>query len=194
MRCHQCDRPAFWSYGDDSPALCLHCAEKLQHILNAQFLQNAAMLNQALDDMDAAIPIGPVGGRVPIGDLAKAMQKGSVLNNITVTNSNIGVLNTGDLTQIDSYISMTANSDAAEVGEHLRALVQAVLDSTELNSEAKGETVELLKALSQQLAGDRKKSVMMSLLKAVEDRAQGAAAIVQLASTLGLYIGKLFGG
>jgi hypothetical protein len=55
-------------------------------------------------------------------------------------------------------------------------LVQAVVDSNELGSEGKRETVELLQSLTQQLAGDRKKSVMTSLLKAVEDRAQGAAA------------------
>lgn len=193
MKCHQCDRPAFWSYGKDSPPLCLHCAEKLQHILNAKFLQNAAMMNRALDDMDFIMPIAATKGRIPVAEMARAMQRGSVLNNITVTNSNVGVLNTGDLAQIDAFISMTAGSDVAAIGEQLRALVQAVIDSNELDAEAKRETVELLQALSQQLAGSRKKSVMMSLLTTIEERAKGAAAVVVLAKTLGAGIMALCG-
>jgi hypothetical protein len=112
VKCHQCDRPAFWSYGEDRPPLCLHCAEKLQHILNAQFLQNVAMLNQAQDDLDFIMPVAPTKGRIPVEAMARAMQRGSVLNNITVTNSNVGVLSTGDLNRIDAYISMWQRSRA----------------------------------------------------------------------------------
>jgi hypothetical protein len=107
VKCHQCDRPAFWSYGDKGPALSIHCAEKLQHILNAKFLQNDAMMNHALDQFDFIMPIVPTKGRIPVDSMARAMQRGSVLNNITVTNSNVGVINTGDLAQIDAFISMT---------------------------------------------------------------------------------------
>jgi hypothetical protein len=194
VKCHQCDRPAYWSFGSGAPPLCIDCAEKINHIQNTQFLKAAAMMSQAKDDMDFIMPIAPTKGRVPVAEMARAMQRGSVLNNIAVTNSNVGVLNTGDLAQIDAFISMSAGSDVAAVGEQLRALVQAVVDSNELDAEAKRETVELLKAISQQLAGDRKKSVTMSLLRSVEERAKGAAAIMQLATALGVGIGKMFGG
>ena len=65
--------------------------------------------------------------------------------------------------------------------------------SVPTRAEAKRETVDLLKALSQQLAGDRKKSVMMSLLKAVEERAKGANAVAQLATALWAGITTLLG-
>lgn len=194
MKCQQCERPALWRFGEDGPVLCLHCADKLSHIQNTEWLKAAAMANQALDDLDHIMPVGPSKGRLPVEAMAKSMQRGAVLNNISVTNSNVGVINTGDLAQIDAFISMSAGSDVAAIGEELRALVQAVVDSDELDSEAKRETVELLKAISQQLVGDRKESVLMSLLKAVEDRAQGAAAVLQLVATLGTGIARMFGG
>ena len=48
MKCHQCDRPAYWSFGDGAPPLCIHCADKLNHIQNTQFLKAAAMLSAHL--------------------------------------------------------------------------------------------------------------------------------------------------
>jgi hypothetical protein len=62
-----------------------------------QFLQHAAMMNQAMDDMDEISGLPASGGRIPVAALAGAMKKGSTYNNININNSTVGILNTGDL-------------------------------------------------------------------------------------------------
>src|SRR5215510_10577 len=69
MRCHQCERPAI--YCIEGKNLCLECADKLQSIadrqqsiVDRQFLQNAAMLNLSLDEMDAVVGLRLSEGRV----------------------------------------------------------------------------------------------------------------------------------
>jgi hypothetical protein len=150
MKCHQCPTPAFVQvehFGQDVP-LCLDCYTKLKSIKNIEFLQNATMMNQAMDEMDAMAPFGPSGGRVPIKDIARAMQRPShVYNNIRVSNSQVGVLNTGDLAKIDAVITMSGGTDVEAVGDGLKALTQAVIDSTEMASAQKKDTIDLINAL-----------------------------------------------
>jgi hypothetical protein len=158
-----------------------------------QFLQNAAMMNQAMDDMDAISGISSGEGRIPVTAIARAMQKTHVYNNINVTNSNVGVINTGDLAKIDAAITMTEGSDVDTVGQQLKVLIQAVIDSNELNSEAKKEMAELIQSLTEQIVGSRKRSVISSLIRSIEERAKGANAIIQLVGNLAVGISQLFG-
>jgi hypothetical protein len=198
MKCHQCPTPAFVQiehFGRDVP-LCLDCYAKLKSIKNIEFLQNAAMMNHAMDEMDAMMPFGPSGGRVPINDIAKAMQKPShVYNNIRVSNSQIGVLNTGDLAKIDAVITMSGGTDVEAIGDCLKALTQAVIDSTEMASAQKKETIDLINALATQVVGpksERKPSVIMAIYKSIEERTKGFAAMHTLAYALGSEIGRVF--
>jgi Zn-dependent M16 (insulinase) family peptidase len=192
MKCQQCNRPAFFRQG--GVPLCIECSHKLQSILNSQFIQNAAMMNQALDQMDFVTGIPSMGGRIPVESLARAMQKAHVYNNISVTNSQVGVINTGDLAKIDAAITMTEGSDADSVGQQLKALTQAIIDSNQLTADAKKELVELIQSLSEQIVGNRKQSVSMALIKSIEERAKGINAISQLVGGLISAISRAFGG
>jgi hypothetical protein len=99
---------------------------------------NAAMLNQAQDQMDRMMPIGPPSARIPVAAMAGAFQRGNaVYNNINVTNSQVGVINTGDLAKIDAAITMTAGTDVDAIGRQLRELTQAVVDAADIASEQK---------------------------------------------------------
>jgi hypothetical protein len=193
VKCHQCNRPAFFISGPEKRPLCLDCSDKLQNILNSQFIQNAAMMNSAMDHMDAMIPIGPPSGRIPIADLARAMQKSHVYNNIHVTNSKVGIINTGDLAQIDAAITMTEGTDVDQIGQHLKRLTQTVVDAQELADQTKREMIELIQSMSAQVVGPRKRSVIGALLKSLEERAKGANAVIELVTSLGSAIKGLFG-
>jgi hypothetical protein len=203
MKCQQCERPAIFHYrqakGDDL-SLCLDCSHKLQSVLDSQqsirdrqWLQNAAMMNHALDEMDAIIPVGPRMGRLPVPEIANAMSKGSVYNNINVSNSSVGILNTGDLAKIDAAITLTSGSDMEAVGHQLKALAQAILDTQELDAAHKDELIELLQSLSHEIVGQRKQSVMKALLTSIEERAKGANAVLQLCMGLAALIARMFG-
>src|SRR4051812_20740802 len=113
MACQQCQRPSFIEVGEANARvrLCLDCWQKLSTIQHMDFVRNAAMLNHAMDSMDAVIGI-PTGGRIPIAAIAQAMNKGNTYNNISISNSQVGVLNTGELAKIDAAITLTKGSDA----------------------------------------------------------------------------------
>ena len=194
MKCHQCERPAIWRMGETNYPLCLECADKLQHIMNVQFLQSAAMSNMALDDMDAVVgAYGLPSARIPVRELALAMKGKTVLNNININNSTVGVLNTGDLARIDAVITLTKGTDAEVVGQHLTQLTEAVISSKELTAEQKQAILDLLHSLSEQVIRERKPSVMRALLTAIKEPLQGLAAIVGIVDGLGASIERLLG-
>jgi hypothetical protein len=202
MKCQQCERPAFYECGDQRIPLCIECYSKLAEADSKlaeanfrKFLMNAAMINQSLDDMDFVTGLASGGGRIPVAAIAGAFRRGSVSNNFNVTNSQIGVINTGDLRSIDAAITLTAGTDAEAAGRQLKELTQAIIDAQDIAAETKKELVELIQALSVEIVQrSRKKSVIASLLGTIEERAKGLNAIVQLVSSLKGVIGQLFGG
>ncbi|MGM4906221.1 hypothetical protein AB8B21_05910 [Tardiphaga sp. 866_E4_N2_1] len=155
------------------------------------------MMNQALDDMDAMMPFAVGGGRIAVPEIAKAMQKPShVYNNIRLSNSQVGVLNTGDLAKIDAVITISTGSDVASIGQCLKDLTQAVIDAAEMPASAKQEMVDLINVLATQIVSatsERKPSVIKSLYKSIEERAKGFVAISTIAHALGSEIGRVFG-
>jgi hypothetical protein len=169
MKCQQCEKPAVLDFGEGEGKhlpLCVDCSHKLQSVLesqqsirNHQFLENAAMRNHCLDEMDFIIPIRTSMRRIPVQELARAMSKGTVYHNIHVTNSNVGMINTGDLAKIDALITVTKGSDAEEAGQQIKALAQAIIDAKDIDDAGKKELVELVQGLSQELVGGRKREV-----------------------------------
>jgi hypothetical protein len=178
---------------ENGPALCLACADKLQSILDRQFIQNAAMMNAALDDMDAAVGMTLPGGRVPVTAIALAMKGKSVLNNIQITNSNVGMLNTGDLARIDAVITLTKNTDVETIGSQIQKLTQSIVNAADVAPAHKKEMLDLVQTLGEQVVGPRKPSVIKALLISIEDRAKGAAAIFSVVQGLSAAIKSLFG-
>jgi hypothetical protein len=179
MKCHQCERPAFYEL-EGRIRVCLDCYYKINQIHNIQFLQNAAMANQALDDMDMISGMRTVGGRVPIAALAAATRGAdrTVYNNIKISQSTVGVINTGDLAKIDAVITLTKETDAEQIGVYLQELTQVILDSQKSTIADRQELIDLIKSLAEQIQSARKKSVTLSLLKGIEERIQTISAAI----------------
>lgn len=196
LKCQQCNRPALYLVTDQRIPLCVDCNHKMQTTNYMQFLMNAAMANQAMDDMEMVSGISLGGGRIPVAQMARAIQKGAVYNNIRISNSTVGVLNTGDLARIDAVITLTKDTDVEGVGQQVKSLVQTVIDSNELNNASKKEFIDLIQALADQVVGargERKPSVIMALLRSVEERAKGLVAISQVVAGLAQAIHRVFG-
>jgi hypothetical protein len=207
MRCHQCPKPAMYVVPSQQAALkeagagiplCLDCWHKWQHGGYMLFLQNAAMMNQAADDLDSFAGFSTTGGRIPVGALAKAAEKkGPVYNNIRISNSTVGVLNTGDLARIDAVITLTKDTDVEAIGQTLMKLTQAIIDAKEIEQKAKRELVELIQSLAEQVVGSqrqRKPSVIMTLLHGIEQRAAGIVALSTIVQQLVQVVTTMFGG
>lgn len=101
-------------------------------------------------------------------------------NNITISGSKIGVLNTGDLAKINAVINATKGSDTASIGQTMAEFAQAIVDSNHLSDEAKRELGELIASLGDQIVGKRSSPVMKSLLEGIAERARPANDIFSM--------------
>jgi hypothetical protein len=174
-----------FSVGDENKfLLCLDCCEKWSHITNMEYLQNAATLNQALDEMDMSTGIPSSGGRVPVQALARAMQRSHTLNNIHISQSQIGVFNTGTIQRIDAAITLSKGSDAKEIGALINNLTQAVIQSSELNATQQKEIIDLTETLAEEVVGRRKPATITAVVKAIIEKVTGVAALAGAADKL----------
>ena len=183
VKCNQCDRPAIYRVGDADVPLCLDCWNKFQSAHYMQFLINAASANQALDHMDFISGFHTRGGRIPVAELARAIVKGPVHNSFNISNSNVGLINTGDLARIQAVVDFTKTTDIEAIGEGIRNLTQAVVDATDIAAQDKRAMIELIQAFGEQAVRSKKPSAM-AILKAIEDRAKGIASIGSAAEML----------
>jgi polyhydroxyalkanoate synthesis regulator phasin len=184
VKCDQCERPAIARVTEGLIALCLDCYQKFVYINNVEFLKHAALANQALDDMDRISGFPTAGGRIPIAELARAVQKGSVYNNIHISNSQVGVVSAAEVARIDAAITLTQGSDAAVLGEQLKRLTEAVVNNGSISAEDRKELIDLLQSLAEQIVGQRKPAVVRSLANAISDKVKGAIALAPLAHDL----------
>ena len=185
-----------YEIGDDSGKilLCLSCYAKWSHIQSMQFLQNAAMMNQAMDHMDMVTGLPSTKGRLPVQALARAMQKGHTLNNFTISQSQIGVLNTGSIEKIDAAITLSRGSDVELIGEELKALTEAVIQSAELDQSEKNDVLDLTETLSEEVVGKRKPATIGAIMKGITEKVKGAAALAGAAEKLRKALEALLGG
>ncbi len=194
MKCYQCDKPAMYMIGDENVPLCLNCYSTWSHIQNMQFLQNAAMVNHALDEIDMVTGFRSMEGRLPVQAIARAMQKGHTLNNFNISQSQIGVLNTGSIERIDAAITLSRGSDTELIGEALKDLTAAVISSEELNQEDKNDVLDLTETLADEVVGKRKPATINAVMKEITKKVMGAATLVRAAEKLRDVLETLLGG
>lgn len=193
MKCQQCDRPALYGLDENGPYLCLNCYERFDAIQTRQFLHAATMANHALAELESIAPFGPPPAMIPVAELAAHSKGHRTLNNITISNSNVGVINTGDLAQIDAIITQTKGSDAEAIGNQIKVLTQSIIDTNQLAQERKQEILDLIKSLGDQVTGERKPSVIRALLTAIREPLHSIEAVVSLFDGLSASIERLFG-
>ncbi|WP_158522137.1 hypothetical protein [Thioclava sediminum] len=155
-------------------------------------MKNAMMMNRALDDMDMITGMPTGTPRLPVQALAAAIQGGHTLNNFNISESQIGVLNTGAINKIDAAITLTKGTDAEGMGHHIKTLTEAVLSSDELTTEQKNAIIELTETLSEEVVGQRKPATIKAVLKEIVEQTKGAATITASAKVLWDILAPLF--
>jgi hypothetical protein len=186
-RCSQCPTPALYMVGEDGgeTPLCLACYSRLEDIRFRQFLMAAAGANQASDDMDSLVGFGRTGGRIPVEALARAASMSRTYNSIRIANSNVGVINTGNLARIDAAVTISQGTETAEFGARLKDLVEKIVADQTATNEQKKELVEVATAISDQVVSKApSKTVVRTLFGQLVSMSTGfttiAAAVEQL--------------
>lgn len=144
--------------------MCLACYGRLEDIRFRQYLMLSASSNQALDEMDFMVGFGRTGGRIPVEALAKAASMSRTYNNIKIANSNIGVINTGNLARIDAAITISQGTESAEFGARLKDLVESIAKNDQATNEKKKELVEVATAISDQAISKTPSKTVVNVL------------------------------
>lgn len=187
MTCHQCQRPALYRFGEgaQSYVLCLSCYAVLEDIEFKKFLKLSAMLNQSMDAMDNVAPWGPRSERIPVAEIARAASASKTYNNISIANSNVGVVNTGNLAKIDAAITISTGNDQEEFGARLKDLTEAIVNEASVSAELKQQLVEVVQAISDQVISKRPSKVVIStLFGRLKEMASNSTVIIVAAEKL----------
>jgi hypothetical protein len=107
-RCYNCGKPAMYLVGPEGQEvpLCLDCEYKRSQIHARQIEQNERMINFLTEQMEATVGMPGILPRFPERKVNIIQGGKTTFNNLTITGSNIGVLNTGNLKIVDSAISV----------------------------------------------------------------------------------------
>jgi ABC-type transporter Mla subunit MlaD len=77
---------------------------------------------------------------------------GVKLNNISVSNSVVGTINTGSIGSVDQSISALVQLGERALAEAIKSLSEAILQSADLTQNQRNELVEILSVLAKEAA------------------------------------------
>ena len=146
--------------------LCLNCYSQYSQNNQAEMEANERMINYLSDQMSFSVGLPPMGPRFP--EPPQPIQiSGVKLNNIHVSNSVIGTINTGTIGTVDQTISALIQLGEPTLAEGIKSLTEAVIGSSDLSENQKNELVEILGAVASEAATpkeERKNLVVKTLL------------------------------
>lgn len=153
--------------GPEKIPLCLDCYFKVAQILQQQNENNERTLNYAAQQMEFIAGLPGVTPQFPPRPKAVYVQ-GAKLNNISVSNSVVGTINTGSLGTVDQSISALVQIGEPEMAGAVKGLSEAILTSADLTRNQQNELVEILGAIAKQAAtpkAARENSVATTLIE-----------------------------
>jgi hypothetical protein len=179
-KCSQCDKPAVVEY--DGIPLCVEHHLKMQQ---ATYLQ-MSMLAANLNFLQAKISAG-TGGIIPptrmeippppfIGD-------NFTLNNINVSESTIGTINTGTVKNLDASITLMQSRGEGDLAAAVKELTQALVDSKETEESVRKEIAEQLEFLVAQATAEPKNrsiGVVKGVLAGIRNSISVAAGLITI--------------
>lgn len=149
MKCHNCTKNAIYQVGrkkETAVPLCLDCYVRLRDISLREEESHERAINHLTAQMEAMVGLSGILPKYP--ERPRIVHTGAMtLNNIHVSNSQVGVLNTGTLQNVDATVNVLRSEGNPELAAAVLALAQALVSTTELSSEKKNQALELLGTL-----------------------------------------------
>lgn len=167
MKCYQCDRPAMYLVTEYEVPLCLHCYSKFSQVEQAKIELLEREMNYLNDQASFISGLPSIGPR--FSPRPQPIQiTGAKLNNINISNSVVGTINTGYLNSVDQAITALNSLGESSIAEAIKELTEATLKSNDLGKNQKNELIEILDVLASEAATpneERKKIIVKSLLE-----------------------------
>ena len=173
--------------------LCIDCQLKMEQIKVRQNEESERMINFLSDQMSSLAGMPPMGPRFPERQIIHT--EGTILNNINIHNSQIGVVNTGYVQTIDAAVTTIRNHGNGPLSDGLARLTEAVVEDTQLDDPRRKELLELLSTISAEASvpeNARRKSVIRPLVSEIGQLLQSSAASLAIYDRLLPLLQSLF--
>jgi hypothetical protein len=169
MKCHHCDKPAFYLYGKkDEPGLplCIDCNLKVEQAAYLQFGRQARFLNYLSGQVDFTMGLPGFSPKIQVPEVH---QVGSVtLHNVKIDNSNVGLVNTGSIQTVDSAVGVLRSHNEENGANALARIAEGIVQSEEISQDEKNRLLEQLSVISTEAAApapERRRAAMRPLLR-----------------------------
>jgi hypothetical protein len=198
-KCYNCPKPALYGFGDPGKEvpLCLDCSLKHTQMISLQQAESERAMNYLADQFEMITGVPGVVPRFPQRKVNITQGANVAFHNINISNSNIGVLNTGHLEIINSAITQLNQETGSEaVSAAISALTSAIGSSNELSTEKKNEAVEILSVIASEATvpkENRRGAILRPLLTSLSDIIQSAAGLMQIWQSVAPAITQYFG-
>lgn len=163
--------------------LCLDCWGKFTAIHTTQMETAERLYNFAAAQMDYATGLPELSPRIPPRQRPVILAGNTVLNNIKIANSQVGVVNTGTIGTIDSAISLVRDAGESEIAGVLKTLTEAIANDASVEKHARDSALELVSAIATEAATpreSRRAAVARALVVDFSQVISGAGAASQL--------------
>lgn len=144
-----------------------------------QFAQHATMYNLSAEEIDYVAPFGPVTPKIqiprpPVAPINYNHQS------VSVTGGNVGVINFGNVEQIQANLQSLVETGSADLVEPLKQLTDAIVNADEADEAAKNELLEQVATLTDLASAkpdERKPGVVKALLSGISQGAQTIGSV-----------------
>lgn len=192
-KCSQCGNNAM--YEVEGHLLCLQCAKVWQDMLRGQIEDQVRALNFLHEEMEMITGMPGVLPRYELPKPPTINTRRITLNNIQVSDSVVGVINTGQIEKLDVAVDAVRDAGQEQLADALQKLSQAVVDAPDLLPQQKDEAVEHLAFLAEQASMPkerRQRSVAKTVIVGLEHVLNAAASVVTLWQAVRPYLLGLF--
>lgn len=183
-----------YQVGDQKVPLCLNCYAVMQQTNERAIQLLREEQNHTMDHIGAMFGVN-IGARYPT-KRPVVVSGGTVNNNhIAINNSQIGILNTGSIHNLNQVIDSLHSASQRELAEALKKFTEAVLNESVLEKEQKSEVLESLDIIAKELyqkPENRKKSVVKTLIAGISGTVELAANSLTVWKVLEPLLQKFF--
>ncbi len=163
--------------------LCLDCYVQFSQLMDRQTENLERQLNYLAEGIEMTVGMPGLSPRFPLRPPRTVLAGLTTLNHMHISNSNIGVLNTGTIGTIDGAVGIMLSGGEQKAAQAFKTMTEAVASASDLATPDKNKTLELLSVVAAEGAAPKEKrrsEAMRTLLRDVSSALSGSAALVRL--------------
>jgi hypothetical protein len=174
-------------------SLCLDCKLKLDQSIAIQQDLVERNLNYLAAEVESITGLPGTVPRYPMRQVVRADQV--TQHNVSVSNSSIGVLNTGSLQMVNSAAVSLSQGGQKELSDAIKTLADGIARNTQVTKEVQDKALEILSFISSEAtvsSEKRRRFAIRPLLQELANLCSGVAGLAQLWQQFGPMITSWF--